>query len=256
VTPRLRVVIVDDEPLAREAIREALRSRSDVEIVAECGNGTDALATIAAVLPDLVFLDVQMPGLSGIEVARALARGPMPFIVFVTAYDEYAVRAFEFEALDYLVKPVDDARLGQCVDRARRRQAKDPAQLAEKVRAAVERLAPQGQRQFLAAGPQGKVVVVQSEDIQYVEAADNYVRLHTSHGVPLLRETLKSLEQRLDPERFVRVHRSCLVDAQRVREMRALPSGDYELVLEGGVTVPMSRTYRDAVFAKLGGPPR
>jgi two-component system, LytTR family, response regulator len=256
MSARLRAIIVDDEALAREAIALVLLRRRDVEIVAECGNGADALEAIATHAPDLVFLDVRMPGLDGLEVAQALDMTPMPFVVFVTAYDEYAVRAFEVEALDYLVKPVDDERLNQCVDRAAKRRAGEDRHLAERIRAVVGQIAPRGSQQFLAAGPGGKVVVVRSEEIHWIEAADNYVRLHTARGVPMLRETLKSLERRLDPERFVRVHRSCLVDALRVREMRALPSGDYELVLDGGATVPMSRTHRDAVFARLGGPPR
>jgi two-component system, LytTR family, response regulator len=253
---RLRTIIVDDEPLGREALLEALRHRADVEVVAVCTNGAEALAAAAELSPDLMLLDVQMPAVDGLTVARSLNGHPPPFVVFVTAHDEYAVRAFELEALDYVLKPIEDDRLNDCLDRVKRRHAAQRHESADHLRLALERLAPRGQEQFLVNGPGGKVTVVAASEIEYVTAADNYVRLHTSRGAPLLRGSLKSVGERLDPERFVRVHRSCLVDARRIREMRTLPNGDYELLLESGTTLPMSRNYRDAVFAKLGGRPR
>jgi len=249
---RLRVLIVDDEPLARAAVRDVVGARDDVEIAAECGSGAEALEAVAAHRPDLMFLDIRMPGLDGFGVARALEPSTSPLVVFVTAFDERAVEAFELEAVDYVLKPFEDERLHRAVERAKERLGADRTAVAERLRAALDRIAPRGDEQFLAGGAGGKVVVVPSSEIHYVDAADNYVRLHTGRGEALLRETLTALEARLDPARFARVHRSCIVDLKRVRELRPLPSGDYEILLEGGAVVPMSRTYRDSVFRRLG----
>jgi two-component system LytT family response regulator len=250
VTPKLRVVVVDDEPLAREAVREALARCGDVEVVGEAGNGLDALETITAAAPDLVFLDVSMPGIDGFGIVRALELTPPPLVVFVTAYDEHALRAFDVEALDYVLKPISDDAIGRTVVRARERLAGERSGMGERLQEALSRLRPHGEESFLAGGTGGKWVVVKSTEILYAAAADNYVQLVTERGESLLRGTLKALETRLDPARFVRVHRSFLVDLERVRELRPLPNGDYELALDGGRTVPMSRSYRDAVLAR------
>jgi two-component system LytT family response regulator len=252
MTERLRVLIVDDEPLARAAVRDVLRTRDDVEIIAECGSGEEALASVSALRPDLMFLDIRMPGLDGFAVVRALDSAAAPLVVFVTAFDQHAIDAFELEAVDYVLKPFEDDRLHRAVERAKGRSAGERAAVTEALRAVLDRITPRGEEQFLAGGVAGTVIVVQASAIHYADAADNYVRLHTSQGVRLLRETLSALETRLDPSRFARVHRSFIVDLRRVRELKPLPSGDYELQLEDGAAIPMSRTYRDAVFRRLG----
>ena len=228
----IRAIIADDEPLARQALRDALGA--GVEIVAECANGREAAEAILRLRPDVAFLDIEMPGLDGFDAIRELDH-PCP-VVFVTAHEEYAVEAFALEAVDYILKPVDELRVAEAVRRVRERRPP--------VRTHDER--------FIVLA-HGKMIVVAAKSLRYLESAGNYVRLHTAGASPLMRGTLAGIEQRLDPTRFVRVHRSFIVNAALIAEMHLTASGDYEIVLRDGTKVPMSRTLRDAVVAKLRG---
>lgn len=225
----IRALIADDEPLAREALRDALSGLA--EIVAECANGLEAAEAISRLQPDVAFLDVEMPGLDGLATVRAVDKPPA--VVFVTAHDEYAVEAFALEAVDYILKPIDEVRVAEALRRVRERR-------------------PRSQQGNFIVGSRGKLLVIRAAEIRYLESAGNYVRLHTASASPLLRGTLASVEQRLDPARFIRVHRSFIVNARLIAELHVLPSGDYEIVLRDGGKVPMSRTFRDAVIRKIG----
>jgi two-component system LytT family response regulator len=226
----IRALIADDEPLAREALRDAIGSNA--EIVAECANGTAAAEAMQRLKPDVAFLDVEMPGLDGLAAVRELENPPA--VVFVTAYDEYAVEAFALEAVDYILKPVEEKRVAEALRRVKRRRQTGAS-------------APQR----FVAGAHGKLIVIGAKDIRYLEAAGNYVRLHTASASPLMRGTLAALEARLDPRQFIRVHRSFMVNLGLIAELRTTRSGDYEVVLKGGGEVPMSRTFRDAVLDAL-----
>jgi two-component system LytT family response regulator len=253
-------VVVDDEPVIREGLRDLLAAEPGVSVVATCADGDAALAAVRAHAPDVLFLDVQMPGMDGLAVARALgeqADVAPPAIVFATAHDRYALTAFEVSATDYLLKPFDADRVRASVRRVRARLARDgePA-LRAQLAALLERLgpgAPPAARwaERLVVGVVGGARVVAVRDVEWIEAADNYVTVHAADGAGLLREPLKSLEARLDPARFARVHRSALVNLARVRELRPLPSGDYTITLRSGAAVTLSRTYRDEVLRRL-----
>lgn len=226
----IRALIADDEPLAREALRDALAGAA--EIVAECANGLEAAEAIERLRPDVAFLDIEMPGLDGLAAVRAVDHPPA--VVFVTAHDDYAVEAFALEAVDYILKPIDERRVAEALRRVReRRPRKAPG--------------------HFIVGSRGKLVVIRAAEIRYLESAGNYVRLHTASASPLLRGTLAGVEGRLDAQRFVRVHRSFIVNVAAIAELRPTPSGDYEVILRDGAKVPMSRTFRDAVLAKLRG---
>ena len=228
----MKAVIVDDEPLARDTVRLLLGRDPEIEIAGAC-SGIDAVALIERTSPDILFLDVQMPEVDGFDVLQAV--GGIPAIVFVTAYDEYAVRAFDVNAIDYLLKPFDDARFAVALHRAK-----------ERVRAAEPH---RWLRRFLVRA-RDRVVVVSVDDVDWIEAADYYASLHAGGKTHLIRQTLNDLEQHLDPERFIRVHRSAIVNVERVREIHPLFRGDCALVLEGGASVRLSRTRRE-LFERL-----
>jgi two-component system, LytTR family, response regulator len=254
----IRALVVDDEPLARRKIRRLLRGVPDVVVAGECGDGAAAAAMLRDVAPDLVFLDVQMPGLDGFAVLDALPAGRAPAVVFTTAYDEYAARAFEVRALDYLVKPFSRARFDEALRRAREALARagggaggavpDPrlAALLEELRA--ERARPER----LVVKEDGRVRLVAVDDVDRVEAAGNYVRVHAGGASHLVRESMAALEPRLDPRRFVRVHRSTIVNVARIREIQPWFRGDLVLILRDGARVTLSRTYRERLRAVLG----
>lgn len=220
----MKAVIVDDEPLARTSIRLLLERDGEVEVAGEC-SGVDAAALIARTRPDIMFLDVQMPEVDGFELLQQIGADAVPVVVFVTAYDNYAVRAFEMHGLDYLLKPFDDARFAHALERAK-----------ERVRGYAQR--------FLVRVRE-KLIVVNAADIDWIEAADYYVTLHAGGKAHLLRETMAALEKRLDPARFVRVHRSAIVNIDRVREIHPLFRGDCALVLADGTRVKLSRARRE-----------
>lgn len=251
--PELRVAIADDEPLVREGLREFLAGERDVALVAECANGLEALAAVEAGGVDLLLLDIQMPSLDGIGVAEALTAGGGPHVVFVTAFDRHAVRAFELGAVDYLLKPFDEGRFRAALARARERiasgqQAALNRQLAG-VLAELER--QRGRPERLLVRGAGRLYFVAVEEIDWIEAADNYVRLHVGNAVHVLRETIGNLEARLDPARFARIHRSAIVALARVRQLEPTFNGEYVVTLTTGRQLTLSRTYRDVVKQRL-----
>ena len=228
---RVRALIAEDEPLARRRLERLLRRRDDIEVVASAHDGDDALALIASTAPDLIFLDIQMPGLGGFDVVRELGGSGRPFIIFTTAYDQYALRAFEVHALDYLLKPFDEMRLDAALDRA--------LPLIRRVESGGD------WTQRFVVKSAGRILFLRAEEIDWIAAADNYVELHAGHASHLVRTTLKSIEQKLDPARFVRVHRSAIVNLDAVTQFIPSAHGDCELVLRGGTRLPVSRTFSE-----------
>jgi two-component system LytT family response regulator len=260
----LRTLIVDDEPLARRGLRLRLERAADVEILGEAGNGREALERINELKPDLVFLDIQMPGMSGFDVLRALPATAMPMIVFVTAFDEFAVAAFEARALDYLLKPIDDERLAQAVDRARRSADAERAvahrddlvhlvaELTGETAESVEEVLAAGQRDgqtpylgVMTIKDGRKVVRVDVKSIDWIDAAGDYMCVHADGKTYVMRGTMKKLEEHLNPLWFQRVHRSTIVNVHRVTELRPHMNGEYFLRLSCGSEIKLSRHYRD-----------
>ena len=268
----IRVVIADDEPPARRGLLRMLAGHADIAVVGECSHGGEALQAIRTARPDLVFLDVQMPVLDGFEVLRALAPEPLPLTVFITAFDEYAVRAFEIHAIDYLVKPFTDQRFADMLARARQYlQQSEAAAVAQRLAALLARDAAPAQASASASASASAIeardgrdpadartaslvattgrrsVVVPISDIDWIEAQDYCVLVHAGKASHLLRESIRTLADRLAPHHFVRVHRSALVNLTRVRELRRPPQGEWILVLHGGVELPVSRRLRPVV---------
>ena len=252
--PTLRVLIADDEPLIRLGIRRALEALPGVAVVAECGSPDEAVEAIGAHAPQLAVLDVQMPGGTGLDVVRRLGPARMPAAIFVTAFDAYAVQAFELNAVDYVLKPFDPERLQQAVERARARLAAETHQaLAARLEALLAahdavrpgKPAPAADRIVVRNGERFDLVPV--EAIDWIEAADNYVQLHCGSARHLLAETLTGLERRLDPARFLRVHRSRIVNRARVVAVHVLVGGTYELELRDGTRLTTGRQHREAV---------
>jgi two-component system LytT family response regulator len=243
----VRVLIVDDEQPARARLRRLLEKQAGIAAIDEAGDGIEALARIEASRPDALFLDIAMPELSGIELAASLPE-PAPAIVFVTAYDQYAIRAFDAGAIDYLLKPFDAARLARAVQRLQdRRHAQPDAPHAQAL--------PALPLHQLLVSERGAMRVVPVAEIGWIESADNYVSLHTPGGSPLLRQTLGGLTDRLGPA-FLRCHRRAAVQLAWIERVVPLDKGDCELVLRGGARVPCSRQYRAAVLERLGKPPQ
>lgn len=240
----IRVVVADDEPLARERIRTLLAAHPDVELVAECGDGEDAIQAVAARRPDLLFLDVQMPELDGFGVLAAFPPDERPHVVFVTAYDEHAVRAFEVNAIDYLLKPVEPRRFEAALARVRTRLAGPSADRDTVLEAVLNELRRgRGYASRLVVRDGSRVSFVRVEDIDWIDAAGNYVKLHVAGNVHLLREPLKTLETRLDPDRFLRVHRSAIVNLERIASVEPYFHGEYTLTLRDGTRITSSRTH-------------
>lgn len=259
----IRTLLVDDEEIARRGLRVRLERAKDIDIVGECQNGAEAIESIHLLSPDLVFLDVQMPELSGFDVLRSVGANATPYVVFVTAFDEYAVRAFEVHALDYLLKPIDDERLAATLRRVRevmlgtrdgayvRQFAEALASLARSAALPPDRLG--SDRLAIPVG--NRVIIIRLADIDWIQASDNYVSIHVGKKTWLLRETISALEQRLAPKGFARIHRSTIVNAQRVTELRSLPNGEFAIGLADGTTLRMSKSYR-AVLDQLVGTAR
>ncbi len=255
MTKRLQTLIVDDEPVARRRLRRLLATEADVELVGECASAEEAKGFLAGRPVDLLFLDIQMPGDDGFSVVAA-APEPRPFVVFVTAFHEHAVRAFEVDAVDYLLKPFDRERVAKAVARVRRVRARDShaALDADHLRVLFDSLS-QGRsyRNRILIRAIGRVSFVPVDDVHWFEADGNYIRLHTDAGKPLVRETLSRLERELDPERFVRVHRSAMVNLARVRELQREATGDHTLILDTGARLTVSRSHREAFERAIGG---
>lgn len=259
----LRAVIVDDEEPARQYVRELLLAHPEIDIVAECANGFEAVKAASELNPDLLFLDVQMPKLDGFEVLQLI--GPDIAVVFTTAYDQYALRAFEVHALDYLVKPFGLERFRQAFARARAAvEERDEERRGERVQALLSQLheEQEGMRKLVAgAEPYLQRVMVKTDDrmlllnadeIDWVEAEGNYVRLHSARGAFLVRWKIGALEERLDPRHFARVHRSIIVNLGRVKELRPWFAGDYIVAMKDGTELKLSRGYRAALEERLG----
>jgi two-component system LytT family response regulator len=245
----LRVVVVDDEPLVREGIRRLLEREGDMRIVGEARNGEEAVERIRELRPDLVLLDVQMPGTDGLAVVAALEPEERPAIVFVTAFSEYAIRAFDVHAVDYLLKPFDAERFSTALQRARERMAEGNADRLEALLAALRPSNAYPERLLLKHA--GKVVVVLINDIDWVEAADNYVKIHASTGHFMAREPLKQFEAKLDPAHFARAHRSAIVNLSRVKSLDPLTAGENIITLTTGARLTLSRGYRDHFKSRL-----
>jgi len=241
---KIRTLIVDDEALARDRLRQLLQNEPEVELIGECADGHTAVATIRQQTPDLVFLDVQMPERDGFGVAEAIGAGPV--IVFVTAHDKFALRAFEIHAVDYLLKPFDRDRLQKALRRALEQvRQRDNRTLIERQAALIADLRAPRPGERLAVKSGSYVVWVELDEVDWIGSADNYAELHVGVKSHLMRETLAALEARLDPKKFVRISRSVIVNASRIKELKRLFYGGCEITLQSGMKLTLSRRYRD-----------
>ncbi len=260
----IRTILVDDEPLAIQGLQLRLEPHDDVEIIDTCVNGREAIRSIKTHKPDLVFLDIQMPGFDGFSVVQGLMEVEPPLFVFVTAYSDFALRAFETQAVNYLMKPVDEAQLADTLDRVRQRLAeKRSAEEVEKLKEVLAEVAPEAVDNFADSSSEapaanrfeklinikdrGQIFRVDVDSIERIDAAGDYMCIYTGDNTLILRETMKDLEKRLDPRRFQRVHRSAIVNLDLVREVKPHTNGECFLVLESGAQVKVSRSYRDVV---------
>jgi len=247
---KIRALIVDDEPLARRGVRARLEQQQDVEVAGECGNGREAVAAIRRQQPDLVFLDLQMPGLDGFGVVKQVGPEKMPMVIFVTAHDEHAIRAFEVEAIDYLLKPIDDERFRRALDRARTRLGeRSDGSLGRRLAGLLGGQAAQR----IAVRDRGRILLIGAKEIDSVEAEGDYASIRVGEKTYLVRETMAAMEGRLGSG-FVRIHRSVIVNAARIRELRPQASGEFVVVLQSGLELPASRGYADRVRALIGDP--
>jgi two-component system LytT family response regulator len=250
---QIRTLIVDDEPLGRERMRSLLEAEPDIAIVGECRDGREAVDAIRREIPDLVFLDVQIPELDGFQVLEAIGADKAPAIVFVTAYDQYALQAFEVHAVDYLLKPFDQERFHRALERARQALTRDQGDVSEKLLSLLQELkAPQGYMERLVVKSAGRLFFLRTEEIEWVESAGNYVCLHVRNESHLLRETMNGLEARLDPARFVRIHRTAIVNIDQIKELQPLFHGEYQVVLRDKTELTLSRGYRDRLQEVIG----
>ncbi|HSK73863.1 MAG TPA: LytTR family DNA-binding domain-containing protein [Pyrinomonadaceae bacterium] len=247
---KIRTLVVDDEPLARERIRRMLHEENDIEIVGECIGGMEAVETIENLHPDLVFLDIQMPQMNGFEVLQLTELTKLPIIIFVTAFDQYALKAFEFHALDYLLKPFSKDRLRSALDRVREQlKGNSNGDFDERIAALLSDLKKENKvLDRLLLKSSGRIYFVKAEEIDWIESAGNYAKLHVGRETHLLRETMSGLEETLDPEKFLRIHRSCIVNIDRVKELHPLFSGDYLVILQDKQELTLSRNYRDRLL--------
>jgi two-component system, LytTR family, response regulator len=252
---KLRALIVDDELLSRKKIRAFLQEYPEFQVVGECADGEQAVADIKAHKPDLIFLDVQIPGRNGFEVLDGLEDKCAPAIIFVTAFDKYAVRAFEVRALDYLLKPFNKARFAEAVNRFHERGARlSGAERKEELKSLlreIQRESRESERIVVKSG--SRTIFLRKGSIEWVEAQGDYVKLHSAKECHLLRETMAALSDRLDPGRFVRIHRSRIVNLDCIREIRPLWGGDYTVLMRDGTELTMSRTYRANLQGALSG---
>lgn len=252
---KIRVLIVDDEPIARRGVRLQLKGEREIEIVGECANGFEAVAAIQTLAPDLVFLDVQMPEMDGFEVIEAIGVKQMPRVIFVTAYDGYTLRAFEVHALDYLLKPFDRERFLKALNHARSSlEHQTSGDLNSRlIRLLNDRLDVRQPLERLVIKSGGRIYFLSVEDVSWIEAADNYVELHTGRESHLLRDTISNLAARLDPGQFLRIRHSVLVNLRHIKELRPLFRGEHLIILRDGTELTSSRRYRknlDAVLEK------
>ena len=250
---KLRTLIVDDEPLARRGLLRFLKDDPEIEVVAQCGDGQSAVAAILGKKPDLLFLDVQMPEMDGFEVVRRTGAERMPATIFVTAYDRYALRAFEASAIDYLLKPVGKPRFEKALARAKERVAERANRdAAQRIITMLARLKAQGAYlERLPVSENGRILLIKTKDIDWIEAKGNYARLHVSGRTHEIRETLSALEQKLDPQGFLRIHRSTIVNVHLIKEIQPWFHGHHLVLLHNGQELRMSR-YQTGVAERLG----
>ncbi|HEX8265675.1 MAG TPA: LytTR family DNA-binding domain-containing protein [Pyrinomonadaceae bacterium] len=249
----IKTLIVDDEPLARKRIKQLLAGETDVEIVGECGDGKSAIAAVRDLQPDLVFLDVEMPRASGIEVLENSDLNSLPAVVFVTAYDEFTIRAFDFHAVDYLLKPFSEDRFRESINRARR-------QINQKNKQAVtERFADlfdylkhnRNYLERLIVNAKDRLITLPVDEIDWIKTYGNYLKIYTGSKSYLLRETMNNFSVRLDPQKFVRIHRATLVNLDRIKEFQPMFGGQYTVVLRDGTELTLSRSYRQEVLSRF-----
>ena len=268
----LRVLLIDDESLARRGLKMRLSQFNDVEIVGECQNGREAIATISETNPDLIFLDIQMPGIDGFGVIEHLQSDAMPLVIFVTAFDHYAIEAFKIHAVDYVLKPADDKRLREALDRAHARKALEDesgeksrlidliVQITGQSQHVIDRVIASGDTSLISRYPEkiaikdaGKTTLVAVNDIDWIDAAGDYMCLHANGMTHVMRTTMKDLEDQLDPTGFQRIHRSTIVNISRVESVINHISGEYFLLLKNGMRLKMSRGYKNKIKYLIGG---
>ncbi|HKU77163.1 MAG TPA: response regulator [Pyrinomonadaceae bacterium] len=257
MTAKIKTLIIDDEPLARRNLRVLLEKDPQIEIVDECRNGHEAVKAINTHLPDLIFLDIQMPEMDGFDVLARVGPEQIQAIIFVTAFDQYALKAFEVHALDYLLKPFDDERFAQALERAKSQiSASEIDKLSQRLLALLEdRKGSDEQQQSyltrLMIKTSNRMMLLKVDEIDFIEADGNYAKLHTGRKMHLLREKMNDLEGRLDPAKFVRIHRSIIVNLDRIKEMHPHFNGDYIVVLDDGRQLRLSRSRRENLEARL-----
>jgi two-component system LytT family response regulator len=250
----IRAVIVDDEPLARRRVADLLAEAVDVDIVAQCANGEDAIHSIEELRPDLLFLDVQMPEIDGFDVLQAIGVGFVPVVIFVTAYDQFALRAFEAHALDYLLKPFDDERFEAALQRARERirQLQHGDVDRRLIALLKEARGDRGYMQRLVVPSGHRSIIIRTDDVEWIEAERNYVRLHVRGRAHLLRENLSRIESALDPAKFCRIHRSTIVNIDRIHAVESLARGEYLVTLQDGTKLTSGRSFRQNLYQVMG----
>ena len=253
---KIRALIADDESLARKFIRRILKQDHEVEIVGECSNGKETVATIQKQRPDVVFLDIQMPEMDGFKVLETLGLEHLPEIVFTTAYESYAIRAFELHAVDYLLKPFDQVRFKAAVKHVKERvhsQHLEDGRL--QIGALLKSIKAQpAHLDRIIIKADGRIRFLNTREIDWIEADDKYVHLHTREGSRMVRQTLGAMEAQLDPAKFLRIHRSAIVNIERIKELQPLFNGEHSLLLDNGTKLTLSRSYRDKLFERLGRP--
>lgn len=254
MTNRIQALIIDDEPPARAVIRRMLADDQEIEVVGECSNGNEAISMIAEYSPDLLFLDIQMPEVDGFALLERMSEAKTPAVIFVSAFDQYAAKAFEVSAVDYLLKPFDHDRMATALERAKanlrdRSDDERSGQLVELLRNLSAR------EKFLdrfVIKNNGRILLVPVEEVDWIEACGNYVVLHTSSAKHIVRETMKRLEVRLDPHRFLRIHRSSIVNINRIKELQVHFGDEHLVILDNGAELTLSRRYRECLSERLG----
>lgn len=251
---KINALIIDDEPPARSVIRKMLTEDTEIEVVGECSNGIEAFETIRRLSPDLLFLDIEMPEMDGFALLESFDEGKHPAVIFVTAYNQYAVRAFDVSAVDYLLKPFDHERLARALERAKiNLREKSDEERSEKVLELLRQLNAKDENlDRFVIKKNGRVLLVPGADIDWVEASGNYVLLHVGREKHLIRETMKGIEKRLDPQKFLRIHRSTIVNIDCVKELQVHFNGEHLVVLKTGEELILSRRYREKLSQKLG----
>jgi two-component system LytT family response regulator len=249
---KIRAIISDDEPHAREILKEYLASDPEVEVIAECGDGASTIAEVRRLQPDLLFLDIEMPEGNGLEVMEEIGSDILPAIVFVTAYDEYAIKAFELHAVEFLVKPFDLERFKSALAHAKLQAiARDPLNAIKAIRQAMQKRPGSHYPERLGVRENGRVVILDVREIDWIEADGNNLKLHMGNTVHAMRETMRDLEEKLDPEKFARIHRSTIVNVAKIQDLQPWFTGEYIVRLKNGRELTMTRRYRDRLLAML-----